>query len=247
MMKTTRVHRLPGARSFCHRQAGFTLIELLVSLVISLIAVSGMLIIMSTTVGTTAEVIETTRTSNELRTALELVSREVRRANFDEDFIQCIGVGDSACNLVSNQLGFVATPGDECMSYGYRRYDYATGGWPVDDTLLERGAVRVNADEGTLEFNDGGTCAAGDGWLQITDPSVVRVTGFSITDREGDNLLSHDQEVSANLSQAVRKYRVRLTGYSCSVGPVETCAAANQNERAVETTIRVRNDLIENT
>ena len=214
-IKPIRSHRLPRIRSPRRHQSGFTLIELLVSLVISLIAVSGMLIIMSTTVGTTAEVIETTRTSNELRTALELVSREVRRANFDEDFIRCIGVGDASCNFVTNQLAFEnATAGAECMTYGYRRYDYAAGGWPADDTQLERGAVRVNT--GILEFNPTGNCGAANGWIQITDPAIVQITGFTIVDAEGDDLLSHTQQVSANLSQAVRKFRVRLTGYSCS-------------------------------
>ena len=188
--------------------------------------------------------IETTRTSNELRTALQLVSREVRRANFDEDFIECIGVGDSACNFVANQLDFQNTPGAECMTYGYRRYDYATGDWPADDTQLERGAVRVNSVDGTLEFHETGNCASADEWIRITDPSIVRITGFTIVNDEGDDLLSHTQQVSANLSQAVRKFRVRLTGYSCRVGPVATCAVADQNQRAVETTIRVRNDLI---
>ena len=242
-MKPTRVICQPRTPSSRRNQGGFTLVELLVSLVISLIAVSGMLLVMSNTVGTTAQVIETTRTSNELRTALNLVTREVRRANFDEDFIRCVGAGDVSCNFVANQLAFDnATVGAECMTYGYRRYDYAAGSWPTDDTQFERGAVRLN--NGTLQFHPTGDCDAGSDWIQISDPGIVRITSFTIVDTEGDELLSHSKPVSSNLSQAVRKFRVRLEGYSCRVGPVATCAAADQNERAVETTIRVRNDLI---
>lgn len=224
------------------RQAGFTLIELLVSLAVSLIAVSGMLLVMSNTVGSTAQVIEATRTSSELRTALQLISREVRRANFNENFIRCIGVGDQNCAFVSDELAFDATAGSACMTYGYRRYDYAAGSWPADDTIRERGALRLNS--GTLELNADGDCDTVGGWERVSDPNVVRITEFNIVDAEGDNLLSHEQTVSANLSQRVRKFRVRLSGYSCRLGDVATCPAANRVVRQVETTVRVRNDLI---
>ncbi len=48
------------------RESGFTLVELLVSLVVSLIAVSGMILVMSNLLGVTQDSINTTRLSSEL-------------------------------------------------------------------------------------------------------------------------------------------------------------------------------------
>ena len=234
-----RTHTIQRSR----RQQGYTLVELLVALAVSLIAVAGMLLVMSNTVGSTAQVIEATRTSSELRTAMQLITREVRRANFNENFVQCIGIGDQDCNFVTDEFAFNnGTAGSECMSYGYRRYDYANDTWPTDDTLRERGAVRLNS--GTLELNATGDCTANSGWEPITDPGIVQISEFSITTTEGDQLLTHEQVVSENLSQRVRKFRVRLSGYSCRIGDVANCPTADRVTRQVETTVRVRNDLI---
>ncbi len=156
-------------------QAGFTLVELLVSLVISLIAIGGMILVMANMVGVTRDSTNTARLTNELRTGMQVLTRELRRANFDEDFTTCIGSGSGACPdfEIVDTLDDVDTETQECLGYGYRR-KVGTDWQPAT------GAMRLN--EGVLEFNTtSGSCSTGT-WVAITDGDVV-----DIFDLEWDN------------------------------------------------------------
>ena len=76
-------------------QKGMTLIELLVAGVISLIAVSGMVLVMASTLGTATQTIEMTRLTHDMRTAMQIMTRELRRANYHPNWIACYG--DTGC------------------------------------------------------------------------------------------------------------------------------------------------------
>jgi type II secretory pathway component PulJ len=86
-MKMTRIITIKPLKF----QKGMTLIELLIAGVISLIAVSGMVLVMATTLGTTTQTIEMTRLTQEMRTAMQIMTRELRRANYHPGFIACVG------------------------------------------------------------------------------------------------------------------------------------------------------------
>ena len=208
------------------RQAGFTLVELLVSLVISLIAIGGMILVMANMVGVTGENLNSARLSNELRTAMQVVTRELRRANFDEDFTACVGSGSGACTEfeVVDTFDAVADESRECLGYAYRRK--VGGGWQPAE-----GAMRLN--DGVLEFNTAnGSCGAGT-WVAITDGDVV-----DIFDLEWDN----DQgftDAFDDVQQDIRKIRITLTGRVCAKGAKAGCT--DWRTRSITNTVYMRN------
>lgn len=223
-------HRnLPRSR----RQGGFTLVELLIAVVISLIAVSGMVIVMGNVVGTTNQVIQQTRLAGDMRAAMQVVVRDLRRANFNEAFASCIGAGNLICTAVPDNT--TIDTGNNCMSYSYRRRD-TSGNWQNVS-----GSVRLSNNQ--LQFNSAqNNCAASAGWEPLTDPDIVQITGFAIQDT-GDPTLTYEASgVTPTLSQRVRKMRITMTGRVCEVGGLSGCTS--WRERQVQTTVRVRNDLL---
>ncbi len=209
------------------KQRGFTLVELLVSVVISLIVVSGMIIMMSTTVGATNDTIRATRLSNELRASMQVLVRDLRRVNFDEDFASCIGIGNQVCAALSADAFTIDTTNanGECVSYTYRRQD-SGGTWAT-----VQGAIRL--DSQVLQFNPvDSSCADSNNWNDITDPGVVQITAFDWTD------LGY-VETTGNLSQNLRKFEVIIRGQICESGPLTGCSSFSTRE--LRNTVRIRN------
>ena len=108
------------------RQFGSSLLELLIAVTISLVAVSAMVSLMAGTLGAGKESLENSRLTNELRATMQIISRDLRRANYNEEFLDCIGetryillgqpiCGDSpqksAHKLLYGLGGTVRTPG----------------------------------------------------------------------------------------------------------------------------------------
>lgn len=93
--------------------------------------------------------------------------------------------------------------------YGYR-YDSA-------NQAVEARTSGANTD----------TCSSGGTWEDITDPNVVAVTAFSVTDN------SPAAVTSSGLSVSIREYTISVTGQLIS-DPTVT--------RTFQETIRVRND-----
>ena len=206
-------------------QRGFTLTELLIASAISLVAVAGMIVVMSSTLGSTTQVLNATRLSGDVRAALQVVSRDLRRANYSETFEACIGSGSATCLAVADSV--VVNAGANCVTYSYER----AGG-------TVSGAMRLA--NGALQFRvDAADCSNSANWDNITDPERVTISAFTLTDTDGQNL-TYVSPASVGLSQRVRKVRVLITGAACPVG--DTCADAPQ--RTVTGTVRVRNDIL---
>jgi prepilin-type N-terminal cleavage/methylation domain-containing protein len=83
-------------RHACSAQRGFSLIELMVSVVLGLLLVAAVLSLVVSVTKTNAETIRSTRLTQELRTLLEVVSREVTRARYIEDPLANVGAGVAA-------------------------------------------------------------------------------------------------------------------------------------------------------
>ena len=86
-----------------------TLIELLVAGVISLIAASGMVLVMASTLGTGSQTIQMARLTQEMRTAMQIMSRELKRANYHSTYLSCYGYVD--CLVTLGLTGKVSTIG----------------------------------------------------------------------------------------------------------------------------------------
>ena len=71
------------------KQQGFGLIEMLISTALSLLAVAVMVILMSSTLGAGSTTIQMSRLTQELRASIQLMSRDLRRANYHSGFLSC--------------------------------------------------------------------------------------------------------------------------------------------------------------
>jgi len=257
--------QIKSIKNWKHQQ-GMTLIELLVAGVISLIAVSGMVAVMATTLGTTTQTIEMTRLTQDMRTSMQLITRELRRANYHSAFLSCYG--NAAC-LVDNSLdtkimpvtfGTNVTAGD-CISFWYERPD--TGpertltGRDKDDKpvpfeyLAAFRREQSDAGVGRLQMMTTRTtalanCTADAGWIDITDPEIIDVLTFVVD--QDPNFPSIVEEINAALdTQTISKVRLRMTAKQTADASVPAWVqsqGAGGATRELTEFIKVRNHVV---
>ncbi len=170
------------------RQAGVTLIETMISLALSLVVTSAMVVLMANSLGTATRVIHMSQLTDELRNAMSMMTRDVRRANYSANSIFCYGY--SKCGFAGGnalQTGDIQIAnGGSCFTY---TLDRGFNGDATDDAV--GGFRRVLVDEvGVIEMWTGGAgttpnCGAAPGaanWIALTDPDTVDIGAFNVND-----------------------------------------------------------------
>lgn len=233
------------------RRHGFSLIELMVAMVAGLIVSSAALAFLMSSFRSNGEYVLSTRLTQELRSSLDLVSHELRRAGYNEDALELVATGKKSpfSRMKFDILAAAGPPASyQCIIYSYDR----SGGTPgaLDVAAGEvRGLRRaVVGGVGVIEYAISSGAAAptcGDGtatadytsfppkpkamWYALSDPSLLNITAFTLTDR-GDTL-------AAGLG--VREIGVQISGQ---------LTGSAEFTRTVSSTIRTRADcFIENT
>ncbi len=170
------------------RQTGVTLIEAMISLALSLIVTSAMVVLMANSMGTSTRIIHMSQLSDELRNAMSMMTRDVRRANYSANSIFCYG--NPACGFAggdAEQAGDIQVSGDNsCFTFNL---DRNFNGVTIDDEAA--GFRRVtNGGIGVIEMWTGGAspdCAdapGADGWIELTDPNTINVMDFVVDDSD---------------------------------------------------------------
>lgn len=149
---------------------GFSLVELMIALVVGLIVLGAVLTFTVTMLRSYSENIRSTRLTQELRTSMNVISRELRRAGFDASSVSRVLTASNPSNFIN----LVAT--DDCVSYQYDRGEGTLDGGPE---TTEFRAVRLNAGKVQMSAGDGTSCSGVGTWADITDPSVVEITAFA--------------------------------------------------------------------
>lgn len=170
-------------------QAGFTLIELMIALAVSLIVVGAAV---SLAVNISQAATQSTlyaRTTQDMRTLMSVMSREIKRAGYNVNGINRIGTGLSSPNhslFLSNQVSGIAS----CVMFGYDTLDVGNGTRDSTPGVLSaaeesewRGFRRVVVDGvGVLQMRLAGagvaTGCAGGGhtWTNLSDPDTLDIT-----------------------------------------------------------------------
>ena len=213
-------------------QAGFGLMEMLISLALSLLAVTIMVILMANTLGTGSETIQMSRLSQELRASLQLMSRDLRRANYHSGFLNCFA--NANCRSDLNITAYVNTiqinASGNCFWYWLDRdsdadlSNDAVGGFRYS-TINGVGVIQMR-----VSGNSAANCDDGTGWELITDPGIVDITNFSISNSD-----SYTESLSAAGDvQVVEKIRLNING---------RMAANPSVQREIEDLVLVRNDI----
>lgn len=213
-------------------QRGFGLIEMLVSMALSLLAVSVMVILMASTLGTGTATIQMSRLSQELRASMQLMSRDLRRANFHSSFYNCYANIDCRSDL--GIAAYVDTihinAAENCFWYWLDRNgdgdlsNDAVGGFRYS-TIGGVGVIQMRTSG-----NSAANCDDSDGWELITDPNTVEITSFLVS-----NSASYTETLSAYGDvQVVEKIRLRINGQMATNPSVQ---------REIQDLVLIRNDI----
>ena len=165
-----------------NRQRGISVVEILVALVAGLIVVGSVLAFTVSSVTSNAENIRATRLAQELRGAITLVTREIRRAGYNLDAAETVATSSFAnefddmdieadCIVIAYDDPVIDVPNADALPdageiTGFRRVE--TGG---------NGVLEVNVGLDAVDCDDpAGT------WVEVTNPADVDLTAFTIAD-----------------------------------------------------------------
>ena len=222
----------PGHLQHLKNQRGFGLIEMLVSMALSLLAVSVMVILMASTLGTGTATIQMSRLSQELRASIQLMSRDLRRANFHSSFYSCyanvncrsdLSIATYVDTIHINETGncfwyWLDRDGDGDLS------NDAVGGFRYS-TISGIGVIQMRTTG-----NSAANCDGDDGWELITDPNTVEITNFIVSNSD-----SYTETLSASGDvQVVEKIRLTINGQMATNSSVQ---------REIQDLILIRNDI----
>lgn len=213
-------------------QSGLGLIEMLVSMALSLMAVGIMVILMANTLGSGATTIQMSRLSQELRASMQLMSRDLRRANFHSSFLSCFANvncrSDLGIDAYVDTIHINAT--GNCFWYWLDR----NGDAALSDDAV--GAFRFSTVGGVgviqmrTSGNSAANCDAGTGWELITDPGTVEITSFTVSDSDSyTETLTTDGD-----TQVVEKIRLNIAGRMVRDPSIQ---------REIQDLVLIRNDI----
>jgi len=230
-------------------QKGMTLMELLIAGIISIIASSGMVIVMASTLGAGTQTIKMTQLSKEMRTAMQVMSRELKRANYHSTFLSCWGAVDCRTTLgLTSRVGAIGITdnGDsDCIWFWYDRPQTGTQVAITSEPVAAFRRVADDASVGKIQMTATVTTAncgaAHDNaeWFDITDPNIIDVMTFNVSNAD-----SFIEVFNADLdSQRVEKIALTMTAKLKSDGSVRSWIQSNTNaSRELTEFVSVRNN-----
>jgi type II secretory pathway pseudopilin PulG len=257
-MKIYRNKGFPGRK----RQMGMTLIELLIAGLISVIVASGMIILMANTLGTGTKTIKLTKLAAEMRTAMQIMTRELRRANYHSTYASCFGDLNCLSTLgITDEVSEININGtNDCVWFWYDRPQRCESPpCDADELIADQDAItsepvaafrRIENDDGigliqmAATLDTSVSCdddLADDDWSPITDPELVDITGFNVNSAV-PNFTSYTWTV--NGTQSVERIGVTMNGRLKTDASLPTFLQANSAVLTVRDFIRVRNNVI---
>jgi type II secretory pathway component PulJ len=212
-----------------------TLVEILVAMVLSMITTGAMLGLMSSSLSSTAGIVQQTKLTDDLRVAMTMMSRDLRRSNYTADSIHCYANPDCAFDGSLDMAGDVQiSDGGDCFVFNLDRDSDG------DASADAGGGFRwvVNEEVGELQAWTGAgaaDCAATDAnWRPVTDTTVLDVTGLQVDDSLSYEEVIFDDGEGTQYSQRVRRVRINISGRLRSNESVQ---------RTLEDVVKLRNNV----
>jgi type II secretory pathway component PulJ len=230
-------------RSFSKRQSGASLMEVLVAMSISLVVTASMIALMANSLGTTTRIIKMTKLTDDMRIALQMMTRDVRRSSYNANSMFCYANDDCASDgaiTAAADISLVDLDSDDVNDCFTFLMDRDHDG---DSTEDNAGGFRrvTSGGVGVIEMWTGDsapdcTDAAGSaGWVQITNPDNMDIFDFSVDDDLSYSQVILDDGAGNTVSQRVRKVRMDIQG---------RLVMDNSISRQMEDIIAIRNDLL---
>jgi Tfp pilus assembly protein PilW len=229
----------PPRRPHPRRPAGFSLVELMTALVAGMIVSAAVVTFTMASFRSNSEYVVATRLSQELRNSLDLVTRDLRRAGYNENALGSIASGNTSPfskMLISG----------ECILFAYDRANGTPGAIDVDNGEvrgIRRSSVTFNGNTvGVIEYAEsasgtkptctGGTatyttfppaCNSTSHWCALSDPSLLNITALTLT--------NNGANIGSNIE--LRQIGVTISGQ---------LANSTTFTRSVSSKVRVRSD-----
>jgi len=236
------------------RQRGVTLIELLVASTVSIIAVAGMLAVMANTLGSGTATIQMSRMTEELRTAMQIMTRELRRANYHANYLSCYGNFGCLENIpvlgdISGKIGTIGIyeGGDsDCIWFWYDR----PGSASVNASAVAGFRRKVENGIGRIQMTTGlssvpsANCGTDSQWINangadITDPNFINVLSFNVVNASPTPEIIN----GTNDTQTVQRIGLTITGKLRAKASVKGFIQTNANAtRTLTEFIHIRNN-----
>lgn len=214
-------------RSAAHRQRGLSIVELMVGIAIGLFVVAAAAMVMSSQLTSNRRLLLDTQLQQDLRVTADIVTRELRRAGSMRDALAQRTVWHAGMTQVplDNYFGADLTAASAPTSVRYR-YQRAPAGNTQYGFRLEGTRLQTLADDVAQD---------------LTDPSVMTVTGFTITPSANTpvklpcprNCPDGTQDCWPTLT--VREFTVEITAQAANDATIQ---------RSVRSQVRVANDYV---
>jgi prepilin-type N-terminal cleavage/methylation domain-containing protein len=239
------------------RQQGFSLVELMIALVAGLIVSGSVVIFTMASMKSNGDYVQSTRLTQELRNTLDLATRDLRRAGYDDNALRYIGFPNASPFAPLRVESVTEADGSTsaCVLYAYDRTSVGgtKGILDVDNGEargLRRRQVTVNGRTiGVIEYGVSGggvkpACAdAGPNyatvpvacvgtWCPLSDSRTLDISNFIITNN------SSNLGIAGSGQMQIRSLDVTITG---------RLAGKNDFLRTVTTRVRVSADCALNT
>lgn len=220
--------RIANRRGMQRRQRGLSVLELMIGVTVGMIVVSGALSLFVRNLNGSRLLVNETRLNQDLRSAMDLVTRDLRRAGYWGNAIQGTIAQGATSATSQNPYSGVNTASASEVSYEFSRdatEDNALGVAEQFGFRLSGGALQMNAGSG--------------GWSDITDTRSITITNFQITPTTTSLPLGHLCAKTCTVGTpncptvTVRSFNVLVQGQSVSDSNVL---------RDLRSTVRVRND-----
>jgi len=221
------------------RQTGITLIETMIGLALSMIVVTSMVSLMGNSLGSATRIIQMTQLSDELRNTMSMLTRDVRRANYNANSYKCYANSDCGTDGIGLNIGEITVDGTDCLIFNLDRdqdgstNSYRAGGFRLADDGTGVGYIEMWVGDAAATPACGDNFGAAN-WIALTDSRFVDITTFFI---DGSNSLtaSLTEEGGGTLNQRTRRINVQIVGELITDDTIT---------RTMEDTIKVRNDYI---
>ncbi|MDD2545474.1 MAG: hypothetical protein PHI55_04230 [Burkholderiaceae bacterium] len=230
--------RGPGAPPRRSRMRGLSMLELLIGAALGLLVVAAAGTIAVGSVTSTRRQLVEARLEQDVRSAVEVIEREVRRSGYWANALYEGRKPTAAATAVVNN------PHASLVLTGSSQLDYTYSSKVLDNqaTSDELFSVRLNSDTQGLEVRRDAQGA----WQPLTDADSLKVEAFSVAlDSQRSRSTPATTSCSCTCSVttpapvcrgvSVRVYTIALTGASRSDATLK---------RTLSSTVRVRNDQI---
>jgi len=176
-------------------QSGFTLVEMMISSLIGSLAMAGAISVFTVTVKNNGDGLKRVRLGQELRTIMDVMTRDIRRA----------GYWENADGITANPFATLSV-NNNCVTYSY---DFNGNALPQNEDRFG-----FKFDNSAVKYRqNGAACNSNNDWILISDPNTISITNLNFNLSTICENLSNsldDQSCSNAVSNDVLSYMYQV-------------------------------------